>query len=229
VTINSRSEENINKALEKLSKYKGQLLALPGNVSNSSFLEGLFDKTVEHFGRVDIWINCAGLTNEYKQTYNVSFENIKNVFDVNIYATVTGTIVAYNKMEKQGFGKIFNFEGLGSDGRIINKLSIYGTSKRAVNYFTKAFAREIDDSKVQIGVIQPGMVLTDLLMKPMEENTEEELKRFKKVFNLLGNKVEVVTPWISDKILKSNKNYDRIKYSSTFKILKNLVTNRKII
>ena len=53
------------------------------------------------------------------------------------------THVAYNSMLHQGSGAIYNMEGLGSDGRRITGLTPYGSSKRAVRYFTDAFAAEV--------------------------------------------------------------------------------------
>ena len=229
VVINGRTEKSIKTTSDQLSEFQEQIFAVHGDISSHDFLAELYNKTINHFGKVDIWINNAGLTNQYKQAWEIDFKNLKNVLDVNIYGTITGTIVAYNHMKNQGFGKIFNLEGLGSDGRMINKLSIYGTSKRAVNYFTKAFSKEIKDSNVQIGVIQPGMVVTDLLLETIKDGSEKEVAQFKKVVNILGDRVEVVTPWISNKILESRKNYDKIKYSSIWKIIKNLITKRKII
>ena len=56
-------------------------------------------------------------------------------------------------MLKQGKGAIYNMGGLGSDGRMIEGLAPYGMSKRAVQYFTKAFAKEIKEGPVTVSLI----------------------------------------------------------------------------
>ena len=61
------------------------------------------------------------------------------------------THVAYNRMLHQGSGAIYNMEGLGSDGRRITGLTPYGSSKRAVRYFTDAFAAEVRGGPVIVG------------------------------------------------------------------------------
>jgi len=123
-----------------------------------------------------------------------------------------GTRAALEFFRRQGFGKVFNMEGLGSDGRIMEKLSVYGTTKRAVNYFTKAVARELGKENIQVGILSPGMVRTDFIMDPMKEGNPEELARFNKVREILAEYVEKVTGFLVEKILISKKKYDRIEY-----------------
>ena len=140
-------------------------------------------------------------------------------WDINIFGLVTGTQIALKHMILQGHGKIFNLEGLGSDGRIMNKLGLYGTSKRAVNYFTKAVSKEMKNTAVQIGIISPGMVRTDFLDSPMTSASPEEVRKFKKVSDLLAEDVDIVTKSLTEKILKSSKHYDRITYLSKTRMM----------
>ena len=66
---------------------------------------------------------------------------------------------------QQGGGKIFNMEGLGSDGVMIDGMTIYGTTKSALSYFTRSFSHEARHSAVEIGTLSPGMVVTDMLRR----------------------------------------------------------------
>ena len=56
-----------------------------------------------------------------------------------------GYQVVFAGMKEQGFGQIFNVEGYGSNDAMMTGLSIYGTTKRAVTYFTQALAKESED------------------------------------------------------------------------------------
>ena len=138
-------------------------------------------------------------------------------------------LAAYGLTQMLVYGKIFNLEGLGSDGRTINKLALYGTSKRAVNYFTKAVSMEMKNSPVQIGILSPGMVRTDFLNSPMKSASAEEIRKFNRVYDLLAEDVEVVTKSLAKKILNSSKQYDRIEYLTKtgmmLKMLKMMVSS----
>ena len=53
----------------------------------------------------------------------------------------------------------------------------YGTSKRAVRYFTDAFAKEVKNGTVIVGTISPGMVITDMTLEPlMKDQGKKSLK-----------------------------------------------------
>ncbi len=127
------------------------------------------------------------------------------------------THIAYNMMIQQGFGAIYNMEGLGSDGRMIRGMTPYGTSKRAVRYFTDAFAKEIKDSPVIVSTIAPGMVLTDMLLDPLRNNPSN-VKTLIRIYNILANEVETVTPFLVGKMIGNTSNGAKIKYLTKIKM-----------
>ncbi len=225
VTINGRKAEGLGQALKKLNAYKEHIFGIAGDIAAKDFPEELFNKAKSRFGDVDIWINNAGIVPPYLPTHKIPMDDVNKVFSTNINGLVDATLIVYNKMLVQGHGKIFNMEGLGSDGRMMEKMTVYGTSKRAVQYFTRSFAKEIDSSIVQINVLSPGMVLTDLLMNSLNAGDEKEIERRKKVFNLLAERVEVVSEFLCDGILKSKGNYDRIKYLSKTRVIGRMMRN----
>jgi len=121
-----------------------------------------------------------------------------------------GTSVALNEMKKQNYGKVYNMEGLGSDGRVISKTIVYGSSKRLLRYFSNGANKELKEfDEISVGTLSPGMVFTELLLK---DSTKESMK----IINILGNSVEEVTPYLVEKIIKGKKNI-------------NWLTNRKVM
>jgi NAD(P)-dependent dehydrogenase (short-subunit alcohol dehydrogenase family) len=118
----------------------------------------------------------------------------------------------------QGFGAIYNMEGMGSDGRKHVGLSLYGTSKYAVHYFTESLALETRDTPVIVGALRPGMVITDLIVDRYK-GRPEEWERAKKVFNIIADRVEIVTPRLTAKVLDNQKNGAILAYSSSWKLL----------
>jgi NAD(P)-dependent dehydrogenase (short-subunit alcohol dehydrogenase family) len=114
-------------------------------------------------------------------------------------------------MLQQGSGAVYNMEGLGSNGRKIIGLTLYGTTKYGLAYLTDALAVETRGTPVIVGAIRPGMVVTDLLTKPFE-GRPTEWEQAKRAFNLLAERVETVTPWIAVKVLANTRSGIRIQW-----------------
>jgi len=212
VIINGRNEERLAERLKEFSDRGFYAEGVVGDVALPDTHRILIEKAVSRFHKIDIWINNAGVPQSYRYFHDLENCEIEALISVNIVGMMAGTRAALEFFRRQGFGKVFNMEGLGSDGRIMEKLSVYGTTKRAVNYFTKAVARELGKENIQIGILSPGMVRTDFIMDPMKEGNPEELARFNKVQEILTEDVEKVTKFLVDRILVSKKKYDRIEY-----------------
>jgi short-subunit dehydrogenase len=148
---------------------------------------------------------------------------IKNLVSVNITAVMIGTHSALRFFKQQGYGKVFNMEGFGSDGRIMDKLGLYGTTKRAVHYFSKAISREVKEQHIQVGILSPGMVRTDFLSNSASDADPVEQERNRKVFEILAEDVEVVTRFLCSRILRSTKKYDRIEFLTMRRLAPKLI------
>ncbi len=129
------------------------------------------------------------------------------VVNTNIKGVMYGSKIAVENMLKQGYGQVWNMEGLGSNNMIIDKTILYGTSKHAVTYFTKGIAKELKNSSIKIGRLSPGMMLTEFITKSPtgELSTVIEDNKFKKIFNILADKPETVAKFFIPKILENTK------------------------
>jgi NAD(P)-dependent dehydrogenase (short-subunit alcohol dehydrogenase family) len=92
-------------------------------------------------------------------------------------------------------------------------------SKYGLSYLTRSLADEVKDTELIVGAIRPGMVLTDLILKRYENKQPEEWVEARRIFNILAEKVETVTPYIVDEILKNKKNGRIISWLTPEKIL----------
>jgi len=78
--------------------------------------------------------------------------------------------------------------------------------------------KETRETQLVIGSLRPGMVVTDLLTKQYE-GRPEDWERDKRIFNILADRVETVTPWMAARILENEKSGVRISWSSRWKIM----------
>jgi NADP-dependent 3-hydroxy acid dehydrogenase YdfG len=150
-------------------------------------------------------------------------ELIDSLVHTNIQGVMYGTRIALQGMLAQGFGAMYIMEGLGSDGRTIKGLSLYGTTKAAVAYLAKSLAKDVQDTPVIVGSLRPGMVITDLILEHYQ-GREEEWNRFKRVLNIFGERVETVTPWLAQRILSNTKSGSCIKWLTTWRLIRNLIS-----
>jgi len=212
VVFNGRNSETLKKCMSEFRKNGDEVLGVAGDVSLEETSKNIADAALKEYGRIDIWINNAGIPQPYSSFSDLKYGEMKDVLDVNIIGTILGTKTAVNVFKKQGFGKVFNMEGLGSDGRIVEKLAVYGTSKRAIRYFTRAVSKELKGLPVQMGLLSPGMVKTEFIEISGNLLDEVEKARMQKVTNILAHDVEEVTSFLVKKILVSKKNFDTIRF-----------------
>jgi len=78
---------------------------------------------------------------------------MRSVIETNIQGELFGTKVTMQGFISQGFGAIFNVEGLGANGKTndVIGLSIYGTNKAELHYFNKCLFKEIDHPNIIAG------------------------------------------------------------------------------
>jgi DICT domain-containing protein len=70
-----------------------------------------------------------------------------------------------------------------------------------------------------VGALRPGMVLTDLVTGQYEGRPEEEWQDAKRIFNILADRVETVTPWLAQKVLANQRSGVRITWLTRRKVM----------
>jgi NAD(P)-dependent dehydrogenase (short-subunit alcohol dehydrogenase family) len=106
----------------------------------------------------------------------------------------------------------------------VEGLTLYGTSKRALNYLTDSLAAEVKGTNIIVGALSPGMVLTDFILGRYEGKDPSEWENARKMFNILADKPETVTPFLVEKILQNHKNGTRINWLTGPKVLWRFLT-----
>ncbi|MCU0758412.1 MAG: SDR family oxidoreductase [Steroidobacteraceae bacterium] len=227
VVANGRSPEAVQRALAALSVAdRGDVLGVAADVSDLDQAQQLWDAAVARFGRVDVWINNAGLIAPRAPFHELPFDTVRSVVDVNVTGTMACCHVALRGMLGQGGGAIYNFEGFGSDDMMRPGLTPYGTSKRALRYFTRSLERECRGGPVRIGTISPGIVATDMLETEIGALDEEARARARRLYNVLGDRVETVAPWLATRVLADDRHGSRITWLTPGKAFVRFLTAR---
>lgn len=206
VSISGRTHTSVDEALRALSAghQAERMMGQPCDVSDFEQIMALWDASKEHFGQVDIWINNAGIAHPLMDIREMSPAQVAGVIETNLLGAIYGSQVALTGMMTQGSGSIYITSGHGGTGRKQDGLSLYGTSKAGLRYFTESLVIETKDTPVLVGELRPGMVVTDLLTDQFEYRPEE-WENAKRIFNILADRVETVAPWMADRILENDK------------------------
>lgn len=217
VIISGRDQDRINSAIATMQALPGEVAGQACDVSDSTLVQALWDRAISEFGKVDIWINNAGLARTTWSILDVPQAEIENMVRTNMFGTINGCRVASRGMIEQGHGKLFNMLGGGSDGEYFPGLAIYGTTKRGLNYFTDALIKELAETAVIVGKIRPGMVITEAVIRDVKENPES-FQKSRKMMNNLVDTVQTVSPYLVDRILATSKSGKKIRWLNGGKI-----------
>ena len=213
VTLTGRSAESTQSAAAKLSERHdpARIHGQPCDVRDPGQVQALWDAAHARWGQVDIWINNAGISHPHLPFWEQTPDTLRAVVGTNLLGAMYGSRVALRGMIAQGHGALYNMEGMGSEGRLAPGMAPYGCTKRAIRYLIRALVAEAKSTPVLVGALSPGMVLTDLLLGESGASPEA-LERFRRIYNILADRVETVTPWLADRILANTKQGARIAW-----------------
>ena len=191
VVIASRTPRAVDLAVDSLRASGYQATGLACDVADMAQVEALAQHAIQTFGRMDIWVNNAGLSAPYGPTVHIPRRDFITVINTNIIGTYNGSIVAMRHFLAQKSGKLINLLGRGDKGSIALQ-NAYSSSKVWVRNFTKTLAKEYRNSGVDIFGFNPGLVRTEMLSNVHAvAGYEEQMNPLRFVAMLWGNDADV--------------------------------------
>lgn len=216
VVLTDINEENLAAAKFEVEQLPTQskVISVVCDVTKHAQIENLWAEAVKTFGGVDIWINNAGVNQPDKPMCELTQKEIDFLVDVDLKGAVYGSKLAFGHMKEQGYGQIYNVEGYGSNDAMMTGLTLYGTTKRAITYFTQALAKEsedLTDGKVCVCRLTPGIMITEFIKSANGGKTKIELpEKTKKVYNILGDYPQTIANYCVPRMIKNTKNNAKI-------------------
>ncbi len=175
IAINYRKyNEEVEGLIEELKGLGIKALAVKCDVRNGEEVNNFIKEVKEHFGSIDILVNNAGVTKD-GLLLRMSENDFNDVIDVNLKGTFNMTKAVSPIMVKQRFGKIINISsvvGIAGNAGQCN----YAASKAGVIGFSKSVARELASRNINVNVIAPGYINTEMTSILPDKVKEEVLK-----------------------------------------------------
>ena len=160
VVLAARSGETLEAVVKQLTEAGHEAIAMPTDVGDREQLQNLAAAAIQRFGRIDTWVNDAGVA-IYGKLDQVSESDSRRLFDTNFWGVVNGSLVALPYLRESG-GALINIGSEVSDA-VVPFQGMYSASKHAVKGFTDALRVEVeqlDEAPVSITLIQPTAVNT---------------------------------------------------------------------
>lgn len=160
LVLAARSETTLNEIVGRLTAAGHDAVAVGCDVADRSQVEKVAQAAITRFGRIDTWVNNAGL-GLYGRLDEVSEADSRRLFDVNFWGVVNGSLAALPHLKTNG-GALINVGSEVSEA-YVPLLGMYTATKHAVKGFTDALRVEIenvDKAPVSITLIQPTAVDT---------------------------------------------------------------------
>jgi NAD(P)-dependent dehydrogenase (short-subunit alcohol dehydrogenase family) len=154
---NSSGAADVAGAVERLG---GRALAASMDLADEKSIAAAVQQVAQHFGRLDILVNCAGIQNRELLT-ETSTELWDLVQSINSRGLFVCLREAARIMRAAGRGgRIINISSMGSIHPIMPGLAAYNASKAAVNALTRSAALELSGDGITVNAILPGAVAT---------------------------------------------------------------------
>jgi NAD(P)-dependent dehydrogenase (short-subunit alcohol dehydrogenase family) len=170
VIVSSHEKESLELTANELSTD-----SFIADVTSIEDIKKLSEYVVQKYGKIDIWINNAGIQIAPSLVEEVNIEKLHYLFDVNFFGYFYGCQVALTQMKKQNSGVIININSTaGLDGK--PEISAYSSSKFAIKGLTESIRKEVKDLNIQIYGIFPGGMQTDIYKEKYPEDIKEYME-----------------------------------------------------
>jgi len=160
--------DEMNAVADELRASGAEVLVVPCDVRKEADVQNLINSTVEHFGRVDVLVNNAGVGYMLKPMTETSLDEWQLVIDVNLTGAFLCTKYAAAQMAAQGEGgRIINIASQAAKSGFPD-LAAYVSSKHGMVGMTRAIACEVGGDGITVNAVCPNHVTTGLGAKQNE-------------------------------------------------------------
>ncbi len=164
----ARREALLREQLERWQRDSPDSICLVGDLGEREFSEQVIAETVARFGRIDVLVHNAAVP-KHKQIYDLNGDEAEYVTRVNFLSPVWTTLAAIPHMLANHGGFIVN---VSSFAALVPppRESVYAASKAALNAFSAGLWNDLAGSQIQVSVINPGAIDTEIWDKQEAPN-----------------------------------------------------------
>ena len=172
IILTSRNPEDLQMVIQKGNLNENNCLILPMDVCDVDRMRSAYEKVLAKFGRVDILINNAGISQRSKVIDTIISVDQK-LINVNYLGAVALIKTVMPDMQKRQSGHIVNIASIAGVVATPNRSS-YAATKHALIGFSDALRAEVYDDRIQVSVICPGYVNTNISINALTQHGQKQ-------------------------------------------------------
>lgn len=158
VVLGARRSDRLEELVTTITKNGGEAIYMVTNVKNKQDLEELVKLACDRFGKLDVMINNAGMS-QLSRIDELDVEAWEEMIDVNLKGVLYGIAAAIPVFKQQGSGHIINI--ISTSGiKIVPMQGVYAGTKNAVRTISEALRQE-SNGRWRVTGISPGFVKTE--------------------------------------------------------------------
>lgn len=160
LVLAARNEDALREVAEDCMRRGGRAVAVAADVSRRADIERIAQVATDSFGGFDTWVNDAAVT-VYGEVTKIPIEDQRQVFEVDYWGVVNGSLVAADHLARRGGGAIVNIGSVLSDRAMIYQTQ-YSAVKHAVKAFTEGLRMELEaaGAPVSVTLVKPSGIDT---------------------------------------------------------------------
>jgi NAD(P)-dependent dehydrogenase (short-subunit alcohol dehydrogenase family) len=176
VVVSDINTEGIRSTVQAVKEVGGKAFGIKLNVTDKESVDAMVNKVLEEFGKIDILINNAGISQKIS-VEDMTLEDMKKVFNVNMFGLFLCTQGVLKPMKEQKYGRILSLSSVSAKrGGGIFGGAHYSASKAAVLGFSKNLAREVAKDGITVNCVAPGLVNTEIWKSLPEEEAKKVIE-----------------------------------------------------
>jgi len=173
IILFARREEQLQKVRVEIEAFGGRAITVAGDVSVAADCERAFRLGFEQFGRIDVLVNNAGVSDESRAAVRTSDEIWERNLAINEKGCFLFCREALKYMEPANQGSIVNISSMGGVYAVAG--AAYSAAKYAVIGLTRNIAIQYAGTGIRCNAVCPGPVATDMLKPPTPETMDMEM------------------------------------------------------
>jgi len=174
--VAGRNKESVKRLADEICAWGGEALALQCDISEEDQIEGLIDKVVATFGKIDILVNSAGVIGPAVLIDQINASDWNRVFQVNVNGTFLCCKHCIPWMLRQEEGNIINLSSTtGFKASLISPC--YSATKGAIIALTKSLALAYAKNGIRINCICPGTIQTPMANSLFSQEKDEQKRK----------------------------------------------------
>jgi 3-oxoacyl-[acyl-carrier protein] reductase len=162
VVINGRKPEDLSKTATDLREIGNErVLAVAGNVTEVSTAPALMEAAISKFGGIDFIVSNVGISPYFGRLMKAN----RAAFEKTMISNTWPSVALVQEARRVGLGRrggaVVNISSIGSR-QVAPVLATYAASKAALEFLTRALARELGPRGIRVNAVAPGFIMTEL-------------------------------------------------------------------